>query len=452
MTLHPSQLLALTAPQADDLQPDQPQRKADILIVDDIPDNIRFLSSFLLEQGYQVRKAINAQMASIAIRTLHPDLILLDVNLPDVNGYEICRQLKADPTVCHIPIIFLSAGNDAIDKVKAFQQGAADYITKPFYLEEVLVRIQTQLTIQGLQRELKTQNKQLIHALENLKVAQANLVQQEKMATLRKVVAGVAHEINNPLSFIACNVKPAQEYITHLLTLIKLYQQKYPDSDDAIQALLEEIDLDFMTSDLKNIIASMGNGAERIRTVVLALRIFARLDESGIKQVNIQESIASALAMLRHRLGSRSDGHEIRIQKEPMMLPPITGYADQFNQAIFNLLCNAIDAIDEKIGKQAYGNTAPEISIQTELIDERAITIRIRDNGAGVLEENRSRIFEPFFTTRAAGHGVGLGLPISKRIIEEMHGGCLTYQSSPDWGTEFLVQVPLSIAPLSEKR
>lgn len=151
-----------------DSQPDPPKKQADILIVDDVPDNIRFLSSFLLDQGYQVRKAISGHMALRAVTTLMPDLILLDINLPDINGYEVCRQLKQDALTQSIPIIFLSAGHELLDKVKAFQMGAADYITKPFYLEEVLVRVQMQLTIQSLQKELKIRNDQLQQVLEEL--------------------------------------------------------------------------------------------------------------------------------------------------------------------------------------------------------------------------------------------------------------------------------------------
>ncbi len=234
---------------------------ASILIVDDIPDNIRFLSSFLLDQGYEVRKAISGQMALKTVQALPPDLILLDVNLPDISGYEVCHALKQDPSTATIPILFLSAGNEAIDKVKAFQKGAVDYITKPFYLEEVLVRIQTQLTIQMLQKELTGQNQQLKDTLEELKITQMHLVQQEKMATLRKVVAGVAHEINNPLSFIACNIQPVQGYVDDLLTLIDLYQQKYSVADPDIAAYLDAIDLKFLTSDLTNIMGSIGSGA-----------------------------------------------------------------------------------------------------------------------------------------------------------------------------------------------
>jgi signal transduction histidine kinase len=429
--------------QLEESQPRQADKQADILIVDDVPDNIRFLSNFLVEQGYQVRKAINGQMALRTIKTLTPDLILLDVNLPDINGYEICCQLKQDPLTESIPIIFLSAGNEAIDKVKAFQMGATDYITKPFYLEEVLARIQTQLTIQGLQKELKTQNNHLTQALKELKVAQTSIVQQEKMATLRKFVAGVAHEINNPLSFIACNIKPAQDYVHNLLNLINLYQQKYSDSDPDIKAYLEEIDLEFIASDLFNIINSMGNGAERIHTVVLALRIFTRLDESGIKQINLQASIENMLTMLQHRLTTRDDNVTVQIQKEYGKLPLINCYADQLNQAIFNLLCNAIDAIDEKINKNAYYQVVPEIAIHTQMIDGSKIAIHIKDNGIGICAANKPYLFEPFFTTKSAGRGVGLGLATSRQIIEELHKGSLTYSSTANEGSEFIIQIPI---------
>lgn len=429
--------------QLDNSPPRYLESQADILIVDDVPDNIRFLSSFLLEQGYQVRKAINGQMALRAIKTLIPDLILLDINLPDINGYEICSQLKSDPLTELTPIIFLSAGNEAIDKVKAFQVGAADYITKPFYLEEVLARIQTQLTIQGLQEELKTQNNQLKQALQELKVAQMNLVQQEKMATLRKVVAGITHEINNPLSFIVGNIKPAQDYINHLLTLIGLYQEKYSDSDPAIKAYLEEIDLEFLASDLLSITSSVSNGAERIRTVVLALRIFTRLDESGIKQIDLRESIENVLGLLQHRLTGRSDNVTIQVNKEFRELPFVTCYPDQLNQVIFNLLCNAIDAIDEKIKRGSERYATPEISICTQLIDESKVSIHIKDNGIGIFEANQPYVFEPFFTTKSAGHGVGLGLATSRQIVEELHKGSLSYCSIANEGSEFIVQIPV---------
>ncbi len=421
--------------------PQTESQRADVLIVDDIPDNIRFLSTFLVDQGYQVRKAINGQMALRTIAAFPPDLILLDVNLPDISGYEICQQLKQDPVTASIPIIFLSAGNATIDKVKAFQTGAADYISKPFQLEEVLVRIQTQLTIQTLQKDLETQNQQLKKALEDLKIAQINLVQQEKMSTLRKVVAGVAHEINNPLSFIACNIKPAQEYIHQLLGLINYYQQQNPELDLSIKAYLDEIDLEFLVADLMKILKSMENGAERIQTVVLALKIFTRLDESGIKPTDVHECIDNVLALLRYRLMSNDNQIMVQVHKEFGNLPLVTCHAEQFNQVIYNLLYNAIDAIDEKISHNIHSDFVPKISIHTQFSSPNLVEIRICDNGVGIPEANKAKIFEPFFTTKSAGRGIGLGLATSQRIIEELHDGVLTCQSIVGEGSEFKIQL-----------
>ena len=420
------------------------RQQIDILIVDDVPDNIRFLSAFLMQQGYQVRKAINGKMALGSVTALIPDLILLDVNLPDMSGYEVCEELKQNRSTASIPIIFLSAENNAIDKVKAFQLGASDYITKPFQLEEVLARINTQLTIQTLQKELKEQNQQLKETLVELKAAQANLVQQEKMATLRKVVAGVAHEINNPLSFIACNIKPIQEYVQQLLTLIQLYQQESENHGSAVRSYLEEIDLEFLSSDLMSIIHSMEKGTERIHSVILALRIFTRLDEAGIKPIDINDTIDQVLALLQHRFCDQDGQVLIQIRKEYGKLPLVTGYADQLNQVIFNLVCNSIDAIDEKMSRNNGQFPAPEIVITTQLsTNTDSILIRIRDNGVGVPDAIRDLIFEPFFTTKPAGQGVGLGLATSRRIIEEIHFGQLTYHSSPGEGAEFVIQLPI---------
>ncbi|HEY9646460.1 MAG TPA: response regulator [Chroococcidiopsis sp.] len=443
--------------------------KADILIVDDVLDNIRFLSSFLSKQGYAVRKATSGPMAIGAISALKPDLILLDINMPEMNGYEVCSLLKQNAATQSIPIIFLSAGNDVVDKVKAFQVGGVDYITKPFQLEEILARISTQLTIQELQHTLEARNSQLQQALDSLKQSQASLVQQEKMATLKKVVAGVAHEVNNPLSFILCNTEPARQYVQSLVELIKLYQSDYPQASERIQNFLSELDLEFVTSDLNNLIQSMKTGAGRIQSVVTTLKSFTHLDEAALKRVDIHESIENVLLILRYRLeperaadtiaGSITGptnqpiaepiAGPITVSRHYGALPPVQCYADQLNQVLFNVIVNAIDALEAKLTKQGYrGLTeaiAPQISISTELSDDQRVRIRIKDNGIGMSEETRSRLFEPFFTTKAAGQGLGLGLLISRRIIEEMHQGYLTCHSWSELGTEFTIDIPVEL-------
>jgi signal transduction histidine kinase len=421
--------------------------KADILVVDDTPNNIRLLSKMLIEQGYNVRKALNGQMALVAIQTTLPDLILLDINMPEMSGYEVCEQIKKNPRTSAIPIIFLSALDDAMDKVKAFQAGAADYITKPFYLEEVLARIQNQLTIKRLQTQLQDRNKELQQALTDLKTAQAQLVQKEKMIALGQMVAGIAHEINNPISFIAGNLAPARSYIQAMLYLINQYQQEYPNPTPAIRAAVAAVDLDFLSLDLPKLLNSIQVGVERIRTIILALRIFSRLDEAAIKCVDIHQGIDSTLLLLEHRLQQRNPS--INIVKNYGRIPSIVCYASQLNQVFLNLLTNAIEAL-EQVETHPFQETQPSdaenyqptIWITTALTAENNVQIRIKDNGPGITEAAQSRLFDPFFTTKPVGEGKGLGLAVSYEIVVEKHQGQLTCQSSPGQGAEFVIEVP----------
>ncbi|MBD2004633.1 MULTISPECIES: sensor histidine kinase [Cyanophyceae] len=419
--------------------------KADILIVDDTPDNLRFLSSLLLDEGYNVRKATNGQMALTAVKTVPPDLILLDVNMPNMSGYEVCELLKKDSPTSSVPVIFLSALDDVMDKVKAFKVGGVDYITKPFKIEEVLARIQNQLTIKNLQNELQAQNTQLQQALNELKKAQAQLVQKEKMLGLGQLAAGMAHEINNSIGFVSSNLEPASEYIQDLLHLIDLYQQEYPNPSIPIQKAIQEIDLDFLSLDIKKIMGSMQTGAERISTMILALRIFSRLNESDIKAVDIHEGLDSTLLLLQHRLRKERKCPEIKVIKRYGNLPLVTCYASQLNQVFFNLLNNAIDAIESGLEKGITELSSPTIWINTELTAYKTVSIQIKDNGIGIDEKVRSRLFNPFFTTKPVGQGSGLGLVTSYEIVVEKHKGELRCNSSPGQGAEFTIEIPVQL-------
>ncbi len=419
--------------------------KADILIVDDTPDNLRFLSSLLLDEGYNVRKATNGQMALTAVKTVPPDLILLDVNMPKMSGYEVCELLKKDSQTSSVPVIFLSALDDVMDKVKAFKVGGVDYITKPFKIEEVLARIQNQLTIKNLQNALQAQNDQLQQALNELKKAQAQLVQKEKMLGLGQLAAGMAHEINNSIGFVSSNLEPASEYIQDLLNLINLYQQEYPNPSIPIQEAIQEIDLDFLSLDIKKIMGSMQTGAERISTMILALRIFSRLNESDIKAVDIHEGLDSTLLLLQHRLRKERKCPEIKVIKQYGNLPLVTCYASQLNQVFFNLLNNAIDAIESGLEKGITELSSPTIWIKTELTGYKTVSIQIKDNGIGIDEKVRSRLFNPFFTTKPVGQGSGLGLVTSYEIVVEKHKGELRCNSSPGQGAEFTMEIPVQL-------
>jgi len=416
----------------------------DILIVDDTPENIRFLSTLLVEQGYQVRKALTGKMALTAAQAIVPDLILLDINMPHMNGYETCKLLKQSEETASVPIIFLSALNDVVDKVKAFQVGGVDFISKPFQFEEVLVRIQTHLQIQVLQSQLHLKNTQLEKALESLKQAQMQLLRKEKLSGLGQLVAGVCHEINNPISFIAGNLKPADESIQTLLKLIDAYQKEYPQPSLSIQVLLEEAELDFLVADLKNMMRSMRTGVDRISSIVLALRIFSRLGESDIKSTDIHECIDSTLLLLHHRLAENSAMPEINIIKNYGDLPLITCHSSEMNQVFLNLLTNAIDALQQKFNTDLISEN-PTIQITTELNAPKQILICIRDNGIGISDEVEKHLFEPFFTTKPVGQGIGLGLATSYQIVVERHKGNLNYSTNAGL-TEFVIEIPTTLS------
>jgi signal transduction histidine kinase len=427
----------------------QTNHTVDILIVDDTAENIRFLSALLLQQGYHVRKALSGKMALMAAQATAPDLILLDVNMPDMNGYEVCKQLKADTKTSSVPVVFLSALDEVTDKVKAFQAGGVDFITKPFQFEEVLVRLQTHLKIQDLQTQLHAKNDQLQDAFDHLKQMQAQLVRKEKMLGLGQLVAGVCHELNNPMSFIVGNLNPANAYVEMLLKVVSSYQHAYPEPTPAIAAMLQDADLDFVAADLKSIMQSMRVGGDRIGTIISALRNFSRLGEAELKAIDIHEGLESTVLLLGHRLVNKPDLPAIAVMRDYAQLPLVTCYVGELNQVFLNLLNNAIDALEVQAAQPSTLNSSPTLLLSTELTDEQTITIRVKDNGIGIPETIGMRLFEPFFTTKPVGQGMGLGLAVSYQIIVERHNGHLSYRSTPDQGTEFIIQIP--IAPTLEQ-
>lgn len=287
---------------------------------------------------------------------------------------------------------------------------------------------------------------QLEKALQDLQRTQTQLIQSEKMSSLGQLVAGVAHEINNPVSFIYGNITPAQQYISDLLELVELYQTEYPQPTTKIQSLIESIDLDFLMEDLPKIIDSMKMGAERIREIVLSLRNFSRMDEAQIKDVCIHDGIDSTLRLLQNRLKAKPEHPEIVVVKNYEKLPLVECYAGQLNQVFMNLLTNAIDALEERDKKRSLAQikaNPSQIEITTNVVDSQRIAITFHDNGPGMSQETQTRIFDPFFTTKPVGKGTGLGLAISYQVIVEKHFGSLRCHSTPGEGTKFIVEIPI---------
>ena len=301
----------------------------------------------------------------------------------------------------------------------------------------------TQLN-QNLQMEIGDRTlaqAELQKALDELKSTQAQLIQTEKMSSLGQMVAGVAHEINNPVSFVYGNINHINEYTQDILELIKLYQQQFPNPGEDIEEKLEDIDLDFVKEDLPKIITSMKMGANRIREIVMSLRNFSRLDEADMKEVDIHEGIESTLLILQNRLKSKSNITGIEVIKNYNKLPNIECYPGQLNQAFMNIINNGIDVLEE--GRDKLGMDNPQICIHTELMDNKTAAIRITDNGMGMTQQVKNKLFDPFFTTKPVGKGTGLGLSITYQIIVEKHQGSLRCESQPGKGTEFIIEIPL---------
>ncbi len=288
---------------------------------------------------------------------------------------------------------------------------------------------------------LRLKNQKLTQALRDLKTTQTQLIQTEKMSSLGQVVAGVAHEINNPVSFIYGNIKYASQYLQEMLHLLQLYGKYYPEPGPDIQAELENINLDFIKQDLPKMLDSMQVGAERISEIVRSLSNFARFNESEYKEVDIHAGIESTLVLLKHRLKAQPERGEITINKEYGNLPTVQCYPGHLNQVFMHILNNAIDALEEKI--EIGDRQKPTISISTEVIAEEQVRIIITDNGPGIQENIKHRLFDPFFTTKEVGQGKGLGLATSYQIIVEKHGGKLECISQPGTGAQFIIEIPI---------
>lgn len=442
-----------------------------ILIVDDNPNNLAVLSSTLKAAGYAIRVAMDGESAIQQIAKGLPGLILLDVMMPGIDGFETCRRLKANVQTADVPVIFMTALTDEASKVKGLSLGAVDYIAKPFTEAEVLARVRIHFQLQTLLKTLKSQNEQLgqeiaqrqraeeqlqqlndtlAHRMDEvstqLQSTQLDLIQTEKMASLGNLVAGVAHEINNPIGFLNGSVKNAQTYLEELLEHLELYQRCSPQPSQIIQTHAEEIDIDFLVEDFPKLLSSMTVANQRIKTISDSLRTFSRADAEHKISANLHEGLDSTLLILKYRLKATENRPAIAVHKQYEDIPAVDCFPGKLNQVFMNILANATDIFDEAAEHSTYdqlAETPQTITVSTRQIDCDWVEVCISDNGAGMTADVKEKVFDHLFTTKGASKGTGLGLAISKQIVVETHGGQLEVDSAPNEGTTFRICLPI---------
>ena len=413
-----------------------------ILVVDDEPDVEGLITQKFrreIRQGqYRFTFASNGMEAyQQVVETSDIDMVLTDINMPVMDGLALIDKLSMLDRP--LKTVVVSAYGDMANIRTAMNSGAFDFVTKPINFQDLSITLEK--TLKAVKREKDGQAQ--------LAQARIQLIQNEKMSSLGQMVAGVAHEINNPVNFIYGNLSHARTYVSDLMELLDHYQRCYPDPVPDVQDCLEEIDLDFLTEDIAKLFDSLSMGATRIRELVLSLRNFSRLDEAEKKTVDIHDGIESTLVILSNRLKSVPDRPDIRIVREYGSLPKIDCYPSQLNQVIMNILSNAIDALemhDQNGSASELKGNPGEIKIRTAVVNERWVRIAIADNGPGMSEETHAKLFDPFFTTKPVGKGTGLGMSISHQIVVEKHGGRLSCESALGEGTQFTIEFPFSPA------
>jgi len=403
-----------------------------ILVVDDEPS-----AQSLIRQRF--RKRIAAQelnfifaedgLAALELLEKHQDIIavLTDINMPRMDGLTLLSKIQG----INCPAVVISAYGDMAKIRKAMNAGAFDFLTKPIDLQDLEITLDRCLHHAQFLRQQK----------EQLQRTQTQLIQAEKLASIGQIMAGVAHEINNPVNFLINNLEPAKEYLKEIFHLLETYQESYPEITPQLREIYQSIDVDFLKEDLMTIFNSMEIGAETLRNISSSLRNFARADSPTKTPIDIYSSLESTLLILSHRLKAKGKRPAITVVRQYNELPPILGFPGQLNQVFLNLIANGIDALEEAYMNNTMGGRKPTITIGAEVSDKLKITIA--DNGPGIPEEIQTAIFQSLFTTKPPGKGTGLGLSISKQIVEENHQGSLECHSKLGEGACFTISLPL---------
>lgn len=403
-------------------------RRARLLICDDSA-TIRAQIPSLLGKVYEFFLASSAEEALARALPFGPDLIISDLIMPGMDGYELCRRVRSEPALSSVPIILLTSETSDDSRALGLEIGADDYLFKPIRPRELLARVGSLLRLRRAMLELTERTRELEATNQRLEQAQSELVRNEKLASLGQLVAGIAHELNNPINYVSGNTKILADYLRSLLDLIDhldALDGLTPDQRYRIETYKKEADLEFIRRDLFDLIESVGRGAGRAAEIVRGLRAFARRGGGELGHADLKVLIQEALTLLTHELKDR-----VNIYWELGDVPKVRCDSTRINQVFVNLLLNASQAIE--------GKGEIHIGLRSEGV---SVLCTIRDNGSGMSPEVRSKIFDPFFTTKPVGSGTGLGLSISYGIIQQ-HGGTIEVSSEPGKGSTFTITLPI---------
>ena len=385
-----------------------------VLLIEDNADMRSFIV-FQLQEAFNLIQARDGiEGVDLAVRH-HPDLIISDVMMPGKDGYQVCREIKADPHTRHIPVILLTAKAELSEKISGLEYGADDYLTKPFNAQELKAKIRSLIQLRRLEREIQNRSEELERTLKMLQETQTQLVHSEKMAALGLLVAGIAHEVNNPVSFAKGSLSNLRRYLGQVRDAL----ERQPETRHVL------LQFNKLLQDIEQSLNIVKAGLDRTEGIVTDLKTFARKDEQHTKRVDVQDGLEATIKLIQHEMAERITLHRDYGIREAVEIIP-----GQINQVFMNLLQNAIHAIPGK----------GDIWIRS-WEDADRVYIAVRDNGAGIKKDHLGRIFEPFFTTKAVGQGTGLGLSVSYRIIEN-HGGKIEVSSEEGKGAEFVVTLP----------
>ncbi|HYD79533.1 MAG TPA: response regulator [Paucimonas sp.] len=452
------------------------ERKIPILLVDDRPANVIALELILNDPAYEIVKAYSGNEALRLVLKQDFALVLLDVQMPDMNGYETAELMRANPKTRHLPIIFVTAGmSEPLHVFKGYETGAVDYLVKPLepqllrskvkvlcelfvqrqQLElherdlEALVQVRTEALresegelkryrehleqlVEQRTKQLLEANAQLQESNRKLQEAHDHLLQSEKMASIGQLAAGVAHEINNPIGFVNSNLSSLDDYVRGLLRVIEAYESQEdlaaysPEQLRRIEAVKEEAELDFIRNDVFKLLVESREGMQRVKRIVHDLKNFSQLGAPEWQLADLHSSLDSALNLVSNEIKSKA-----KVIKKYGALPPVVCLPLELSQVFAAMLVNAAQAIP------AFG----EIRIRTGMEGDQG-WIEFSDTGCGIPPENLKRIFDPFFTTRPVGQGIGLGLSLAYSIVQK-HGGRIDVDSLFGGGTTFRIWLPL---------